>query len=137
MRRFLALSALLLLGLNLFSFSIKVRGIEDTQALIYLLVFEEEEGFPDDSKRGVFKCIVTPAEAEAGIEIDLKDGSYAVTIFQDTSGDSLFNKWFFGKPKEPFGVSGAEKMPLSSPKFENSCINFKAGETFYIDLWKP
>lgn len=137
MRRFLIISAVLFLSLDLFSFTIRVRGIEDRKAPIYLLVFAEGKGFPDDSEGGVFRCIATPAEAEAGIEIPLMEGRYAVTIFQDTNGDSTLNKWFFEKPREPYGVSGAKKRPLRSPNFENSCIYFKAGGTFYIDLWMP
>lgn len=137
MRRFLLISIILFLSLDLFSFNIKIRGIEDREAPIYLLVFAGEEGFPEDSERGVFKWIATPAEAEAGIEIPLEGGRYAVTIFQDINGDSTLNKWFFGKPREPYGVSGARRRPFRSPNFENSCINFKTGETFYIDLWKP
>ncbi len=137
MRSFLVLSAILFLSLDLFSFTIRVRGIEDREAPIYLLVFDVGEGFPDDSKKGAFKWVASPAEAEAGIEIPLEEGRYAVTIFQDINGDSTLNKWFFGKPREPYGVSGARRRPLMSPNFENSCIDFKADKTFYIDLWMP
>ena len=137
MRKLLMFPVLLFLSFDLFSFTIKIRGIEDRKAPIYLLVFDSEEGFPDRKEGGVFKCVATPAEAETGIDIDLEEGRYAVTVFQDTNGDSALNKWFFGKPREPYGVSGAEKKLLSSPNFENSCIDFKTGETFYIDLWKP
>lgn len=137
MRKFLVFPVILFMSLEVFSFNIRVRGIEDRKAPIYLLVFDSQEGFPDNKEGGIFKCIATPAEAEAGIEIDIEEGRYAVTIFQDINGDSVLNKWFFGKPKEPYGVSGAERRLYRSPNFENSCIDFKTGETFYIDLWKP
>ncbi|GLI56350.1 hypothetical protein PM10SUCC1_18640 [Propionigenium maris DSM 9537] len=136
-RRILILSAVLILSLDLFPFTIRVRGIEDRGAPIYLLVFAAEEGFPDDREGGVFSYMATPAEAEGGIEIPLEEGRYAVTLFQDINGDSRLNKWFFGKPREPYGVSGARRRPLRSPNFENSCINFKSGKTFYIELWQP
>jgi len=121
------------LSSTVFSFNIR----EDREVSIYLLVFHSREDFPDDDKKAVFGCITKPSETEKGIEVDLAEGSYAITIFQDIDGDSSMDRWFFGKPREPYGISGADKKPLKSPIFENSCINLKTYETIDIQLWKP
>jgi len=83
-----------------------------------------------------FRRITKPTQAEAGIEVELAEGSYATTVFQDIHGDSSMDRWFFVKPREPMVFPEQIKKPLKSPKNENSCINLKTYKTTYIQVWK-
>lgn len=58
---------------------------------------------------------------------NVKQGTYAVSIFQDLNGNKMIDKNFIGNPKEPYGFSGAWKSGRAS--FKKAAFTLKPGST--------
>lgn len=119
------------------SFTIVVKDIQDKKAPVYLVVFDSPRGFPEEAEKSLFSWSGSPEEAAAGISTDLQEGLYAIAVFQDTDLNNRLTKRFYGVPREPFGVSGADTKPLGPPTFKKSSLYIYPYETVEIILWKP
>lgn len=128
---------LLFISIKIYPFKLEIVNIKDREAPIYIAVFDQEDGFPYRGEKGIFTWKGTPSEAERGVSIDLSDGDYAVVIFQDVDGNGKFTKWFFGKPREPYGLLGAVKKPKKSPDFFESSKHISSNSILHIKLWEP
>lgn len=128
---------MLLMNFNSYSFKVVVKGIEERKAPIYMAIFKQENGFPYEGEKGCYVWRGTPAEAEKGVEIALSKGIYAVVIYQDVNGNSEMDRWFWGKPKEPYGLSGTEKKLRSRPKFQDGTVEVDRGSVIEVRLWNP
>ncbi|WP_320047214.1 DUF2141 domain-containing protein [uncultured Ilyobacter sp.] len=128
---------MMLMNFRSYSFTVRVTGIEERDAPIYMAVFETDEGFPYEVEKGSFIWGGTPAEAEKGVEAGLEKGSYAVVIFQDMNGNGVIDRWFWGKPKEPYGVSKAIKKPRRRPKFQDGVVTVDSDSVIKVRLWNP
>lgn len=128
---------LFLISKNIYPFKIEVIDIPDKKALIYISVFDQEEGFPSDGEKGIFKWKGTPEEAEKGISTNLPDGDYAIAVFQDIDGNGHLTKWFFGKPKEPYGFFKALEKPRKKPDFFKFSKKISHDLVLQIKLWEP
>lgn len=51
------------------------------------------------------------------VEFELPFGEYAVSTYQDLNSNNKLDRYFFGKPKEPYGFSNNVK-PLGPPSFD-------------------
>ncbi|MGB6127239.1 MAG: DUF2141 domain-containing protein [Psychrilyobacter sp.] len=127
---------LFFLSTKIYPFRIEVINIIDRKALIYIAVFDQEEGFPSDGEKGIFKWKGTPKEAEKGVFTDLPDGNYAIAVFQDIDGNDKLTKWFFGKPIEPYGILGMIDKPKKRPNFLENSKKVSKNSVVQIILWE-
>jgi uncharacterized protein (DUF2141 family) len=51
-------------------------------------------------------------------EFDLDPGDYAVSTYQDLNNNGKLDRYFIGKPKEPYGFSNNVK-PFGPPSFDD------------------
>jgi uncharacterized protein (DUF2141 family) len=56
------------------------------------------------------------------VEFDLPPGEYAVSTYQDLNSNGKLDRYFIGKPKEPYGFSNNVK-PLGPPSYEDCKFN--------------
>ena len=128
---------MMLINLKSYSFKVVVTGIEERKAGIYMAIFEKDEGFPYEGKKGVFVWTGNPGEAEKGIETALPAGRYAVVVYQDLNDNHEMDRWFWGKPKEPYGLSGADRKLRRRPKFHDGAVKIDSDDVVEVRLWNP
>lgn len=128
---------LFFISIKIYSFKIEIIDIIDRNAPIYIAIFDQKDGFPNDGEKGIFKWKGTPEEAEKGLLVDLPNGVYAIAVFQDIDGNGQLTKWFFGKPKEPYGILGAVNKPKKKPNFIKFSKKISQNLVLQIKLWEP
>lgn len=119
-----------------YSFEIRITQIKDMDKPIYLLVFDKPEGFPYDKTKSVFSDIVTPISPTTIIDTNLKSGEYSIVVYQDINENEKLDRWFFGKPKEPFGINNTLIKPIKAPTFKMYKEDINEDETIEVKLWQ-
>lgn len=56
------------------------------------------------------------------VEFDLPPGEYAVSTYQDVNSNGKLDRYFIGKPKEPYGFSNNVK-PFGPPSYKDCKFN--------------
>jgi len=128
---------LFFINIKSYPFQLEIVNITDKKAIVYIVVFDHEDGFPFKGEKGIFQWKGTPAEAEKGVSTGLPDGNYAVAVFQDIDGNGKLTKWFFGKPREPYGLLGTVEKPKKKPIFSENSKKVSQGSVLQIRLWEP
>ena len=96
---------------------VKFSGAElDGQIIAGL--FDSEEGFGKRDKPLQRRETTTTSEGVAACEFtDLPPGSYVISAFQDSNGNSKLDKNGFGRPKEKYGFSNNARGRFGPPKY--------------------
>jgi uncharacterized protein (DUF2141 family) len=113
---------------------LQVNGIKENRGQIMLAVSKSKNQFLKDET--FYRAIIPVREAGSmDIELELSEGTYAISIFHDVNADSVLNKNFMGIPKEPYGFSNNAKGTFGPPSYEDASFILKntGGKTF-IDL---
>jgi uncharacterized protein (DUF2141 family) len=98
-----------------------IEGIEKAEGLIGYVLFNQEEGFPEDEKKAYRKGEVMVDSKNLTIEIpDLPYGKYAVALLHDLNENRKMDKNFIGIPQEPFGFTRVQKLGFGAPSFEEA-----------------
>ncbi len=93
---------------------VKVTGFEENSSTkIYISVFSKEDFLETSLQTKSFRA----TGDELTVEFELPSGEYAVSTYHDVNNNSELDRYFFGKPKEPYGFSNNVK-PLGPPSFE-------------------
>lgn len=107
------------------SLKVKIEGIEESKGTIYLSLHDNADSFPSDNNKAIRTGQIENFNSVAEITFkDLKEGEYAVSVFQDLNGNKELDTNFVGFPKEPVGASNMTS--LGRPKF--SKCKFKLSE---------
>ncbi|WP_319369983.1 DUF2141 domain-containing protein [uncultured Ilyobacter sp.] len=128
---------MILISFKSYSFTVIVTGVEDRHAPLYMAVFETDDGFPYEGDKGCYIWRGTPIEAEKGIDTGLPKGVYTTVVFQDTNENGEMDRWFWGKPKEPYGISNASKKLRGRPKFQDGVVKVESDTVIRVRLWNP
>ena len=82
---------------------IEINGVIVGGGLIHVAVFSNENDF----KKGIrsVSFILEPATAVLNHELELSEGEYVVSVFQDVNNNGIQDDGAFGIPKEPVGVT--------------------------------
>jgi uncharacterized protein (DUF2141 family) len=102
----------------------------DATSKIHVSVFHER-GFLE-------KSIQTKSTTAIGDQImvsfELPPGDYAVSTYYDINKNGKLDRYFFGKPKEPYGFSNNVK-PFGPPSYQDCKINLgKSAKTIKVSL---
>ena len=69
------------------------------------------------------------------VEFELPPGTYAVALYHDLNDNNKIDKYFFGYPKEPFGLSNNFRPLFSAPKFQDCALDLpEQGKSISIRL---
>ena len=104
-RRFFSVCfSLLILG-NLFAdniyTTIEISGVIVNGGLVYVAVYSNENDYKAETPS--IKFILDPVNSTITRNLELPEGEYVVSVFQDSNNDGKPNTGLFGMPKEPVG----------------------------------
>lgn len=122
MKTLLIISIQLLFALSTYaqkgSLTITYENPGDKKGMVYVGVFTEKNFLMNPTTSGSINL----DEKQTSVTIkDMDYGTYAVSIFHDANGNQRLDMDEYGRPTEPWGLSGASSgmMPLwSEAKFE-------------------
>ncbi len=121
---------LLVSGLFVFSvpteihnLSIKVEGITEVKGNLGILLFNSEDGYPEEGKKALKSYSVKVDQEVMIINLgDFPKGEYAVTLMHDKNLNGIMDKTMIGIPKEPFGFTKMKEIPFGTPSFKETSI---------------
>lgn len=121
----LLIPLLLMLGFSGFkpqansTLKVEVSNIENKAGTkIWVSVFLEK----DFLEKSVQTKSVVVDGSKIVAEFDLPAGEYAVSTYHDVNNNGKLDRYFFGKPKEPYGFSNNVK-PLGPPSYKDCKFN--------------
>jgi len=85
------------------STTIEVNGITVNGGSVYAAVYSNEEDYKNEIAFAVFD--LKSDNPTATRYLDLPEGEYVVSVFQDKNGDQKLNSGLFGIPKENIGIT--------------------------------
>jgi uncharacterized protein (DUF2141 family) len=81
--------------------TIEINGIIVNGGSIYVAVYSNENDYK--AEKPFVKFILDPANSKISHVLELPDGEYVVSVFQDTNSNGDLDTNFFGIPSEPIG----------------------------------
>lgn len=114
---------------------VRVVGVK-SDAPLYVALFASGDGFPGADEKAFRRKIARPDGAECKVVFDaMPAGVYAVSCYQDLNRNGRIDKWFFGKPREPYGISRAGDTADGIPGFDAASFPVRdADNTITIEL---
>jgi len=104
-RNLLFLGILLIAVGNLFADEIKttieINGVIVNGGLVYVSVYSNENDYKEE--KAFTQFILQPVNSGLKYSLDLPEGEYVVSAYQDINGDKELNSGLFGIPSEPVG----------------------------------
>jgi uncharacterized protein (DUF2141 family) len=117
--------------------TVNITGIKSIKGDIYVYLYTSEDGFPIKiSKANGFKKAKVISNSVTVYFKNLKQGTYAVSVYQDIDTNGKINQNFLGIPKEPVGVSNNAEGFMVPPKYEDAKFNLDSNKTVEIKLNK-
>lgn len=114
-----------------FELKVVIEEIEDKDGIIYLSLHDNADSFPSDDKKAVKTGKIEKFNTTAEFTFSgLKEGDYAISIFQDLNGNEEMDTNMLGIPKEPVGASNMTS--LGRPKFSKCKFNVSEDSTVTI-----
>jgi uncharacterized protein (DUF2141 family) len=111
--------------------TVRVTGARNTKGKIWVTVFQDAQGFPDDASRAIRQQSVEiyPNTMSAQVTFkDLPQGTFAVSVLHDENGNGKMDKNFVGMPKEGYGASNNPKKKKRAPTFDEAKVSLNASE---------
>jgi uncharacterized protein (DUF2141 family) len=101
---FLALCSLLnVYGINI---NLEVSGVRINNGKIYVSIYSNEAAYK--AKNPFMKFTLEPDSTLMNYNLELSDGEYVVSVFQDINSNGKLDTNFVGMPKEPVGIANYE-----------------------------
>jgi uncharacterized protein (DUF2141 family) len=114
---------------------IKVEEMNSEDGHILYILFDAEEGFPDDPSKSLRRGKILASEAKAGFDLkDLEDGEYAVSIIHDENDNDKLDTNFLGIPQEGVGFSNNPRLYFGAPSFKKCKFSLKGSKQLKIEL---
>jgi len=104
-KRLFFIGVLLLVVESLFADKIKttieINGVTVNGGLVYVAVYSNENEYKNETAFTNF--ILQPENVNLKYFLDLPEGEYVVSVYQDKNGDEKLNTGMFGIPSERIG----------------------------------
>jgi uncharacterized protein (DUF2141 family) len=81
--------------------TIEINGVTVNGGLIYVAVYSNENDYKAETT--FIKFILEPASSRITHSLELPEGEYVVSVYQDKNGDEKLNTGLFGIPSERIG----------------------------------
>ena len=105
LRKLLLLSVLLFVVGGLFAeninTTIEINGVTVNGGLVYVSVYSNENDYKNEKAFTSF--ILQPIKTTLTHSLDLSEGEYVVSVFQDINSNDKLDENIFGIPSEPVG----------------------------------
>jgi uncharacterized protein (DUF2141 family) len=128
---------LLILSMSLFlpgrnaTLTVVARNVQVGKGPVIVEIWESEEMF---FKKPIATQSLEPDRDPLRFSFDLKEGRYAISVYQDMNRNGKLDLGMFHKPTEPVGFGNNFRPKFSAPKFEDCAINLVTAATQEIDL---
>ena len=99
---------------------------------IFLAVYDNENSFGTPEKAVFLKTF--PAKNPFYEYFELKNGSYALAVFQDLNENGILDTNWVGIPTEPYGFSNDPVIRFGPPQFKECLINLANNSKICIKL---
>ncbi|MFY0685798.1 MAG: DUF2141 domain-containing protein [Cyclobacteriaceae bacterium] len=106
--------------------------VQETRGQILVAIYDKENKFMEDAVMYA-KADVTGKKTR--IPLELPDGEYAITIFQDLNNNEELDTNFIGIPSEPYGFSNNARGQFGPPKYEQCKFEVKGNSTMTVSLF--
>jgi uncharacterized protein (DUF2141 family) len=118
--------------------TVRVTGARNTNGKIWVNLFQDANGFPDDPSKAIQQrsVAVDPNTMSAQVTFkDLPQGSFALSVLHDENGNGKMDKNLVGMPKEGYGASNNPSKKRRAPTFDEAKFSLNASEqTIEISL---
>ncbi|MDR2554285.1 MAG: DUF2141 domain-containing protein [Fibromonadaceae bacterium] len=91
---------LLFLGVLIYT-TIEINNVTFNGGLVYVAVYSNEQDYKNE--KAFVNFILQPTNATLTHSLDLPEGEYVVSVFQDKDGNGKLNEGIFGIPTEHVG----------------------------------
>ena len=81
--------------------TIEINGIKINGGSVYVAVYSNENDYKAETTS--VKFILDPVSGTVTRSLNLPEGEYVVSVFQDSNNDGELNTGLFGMPSEPVG----------------------------------
>lgn len=99
---------------------ISISNITEIEGTMYIAIYNNETDF----MKKTFKELVLPiSQNELITSIQVNQGKYAVSVFQDLNNNKILDKNKMGIPTEPYGISKHPNGIFAMPTFEDCAIS--------------
>ena len=119
-------------GTGVVEVTVVVEGFKNDRGICRLLLYEGEQGFPDDPEYAVFISSFEIKNREAVFTFMMPPGTYAISILHDENSNEKLDKTWYGKPKEGFGISNNPRVRFGPPKFEEATVQINQENTGFL-----
>jgi uncharacterized protein (DUF2141 family) len=82
---------------------IEINGITINGGSVYVAVYSNENDYKAET--AYTKFILDPVDSTITSELELPEGEYVISVFQDKNDDAKLNKTIFGIPTEHVGMT--------------------------------
>ena len=109
------------------SILLKIEGAKSSKGVIRISLFNEEGGFPSDSKKAL-KIISVPAKnGTVQVQLDnLPTGTYAIALLHDENQNGQLDTNLVGYPKEGYGASNNNLPTFRAPNFKEAAFKLES-----------
>ena len=111
--------------------TVKVTGARNAKGKIGVTLFQDADGFPDNTSKAVRQQAVEidPNTVSAQVVFsDVPQGIYAVSVLHDENLNGKLDKGFMGIPKEGYGASNNPAKKRRAPTFDEAKFSLNARE---------
>lgn len=107
---------------------IKIKNVKHDSGTIYIAIWANEKNWPDGKP---FRELSTTAELDVTTaRVEIPQGTYAVSVYQDINDNGQMDNNALGMPKEPWGVSNDAPARFGPPKWKR--MIFDVGSEPYV-----
>jgi len=120
----------------LFGFDIKVdvTDIRNESGNVYIGLYNTSNGFTEVSKTFRKKIIDSKVGTIEYTFQNIKEGTYAISVFHDENGNGELDKNLFGIPQEGYGFSKNNRFLLRAATFEESSFIVNSDTNLIINI---
>lgn len=129
------MAAALLMGAQALAADLKIeiKGIRNSQAPIYLTLWDKPQDFLHTAGRKV--TIAAQSPSAFAVVTDLPPGEYSVALYQDLNGNKKLDTNFIGIPKEPSAISNDAVGKFGPPVYDDAKFTLgKEGRQIVLTL---
>jgi len=81
--------------------TIKINGVTVKGGQVYVAVYSNEDDYNNENAFASF--ILQPDNADLTYSLDLPEGEYVISVYQDKNNNGKLDTGLFGIPSEPVG----------------------------------
>jgi uncharacterized protein (DUF2141 family) len=122
----LALSAHVVSAADVGTLTIEMQGIHANQGQAIFILMDSESSHRGKTPIFTRKLSFIGQQSATATFSNIPTGDYSAVIYHDQNGNGELDRYFFGKPKEPYGFSNDARNSFGIPDFDDSKFKVSA-----------